>query len=484
MSNPYPPGPEGQPQQPYGSQPPPAGGAWGAAPQQPQAQQPQVPQQPQQPQQGGYQPTSASMPPSSPGSGYQSSAGQPSASQPSADQYGAPAGYGAQGYGGQAAGHAAQEPGYGPAPGGGQFDGGQFGGGQFDGGQFGGGGDQTGGQFGGQPPKKGPNKVVIGTIIGVVILALIGGVGGFLLYQKNQEEKEFARQVETAGQTVQGYFDALVAGDPAKALGFSSEPADGPLVAPEVYKAAAEAAPVGDVTVGEAQVVQDDDKNFVSASVDSSWTVDGQEMSKTWTLSKAGDDWKLDAVTGSVTLADSSLDIVINGAPVEPGTYQALPGKYAVSTGVDAIIYKSESFTVTGPGEEISWLADASISDDAKKKVVDNAKSALDECMSQNDIMNEACPNRFNVDPKFTIDSKTVEFGLLQDPWKDATIVHLEGNQFAIEATFHFTLKAVATNKDDDKKYNITGSGKDGKVWRAISSLDDAKVTWQFVRNA
>lgn len=475
MSNPYP-GQGGQPQQPFGSGPqqpgggqqhpgggqqypagggqqPPGGSSWGS------------PQQPGQQGQGGWGgQQSGQQPPPPP----QTPGGIPSAPPP-------PPG-GAQQYPGQ-------------QPIGQQSPGGYQQSEQLPPGQTPWAANQQAGQGGPggpQAPAKKSKlpKILLFAGIGVVVLALIIGGGLFWNHQKKLEaerlaQEEHDRQVQTAGETVNGFFEALKAGDVEKALGYSSAPPEGesPLLAPEVAKKAAEAAPVEALKVEPAVVTQDANGAYTGATVKSTYTIDGKDVEKEWKLTKAGEDWKLGKVTSAVQFGSTDLAITVNGAKITDSKAEALPGKYTVTTDNTNFEFKSKSFTVTEPEKDVSWIADATPTDAALKTVAATVKASLSSCLKKKELSPDNCPNRFKAPAGVKVDTNTIKFGVTNDPFADAKMRHQSGNVFQVQLTFVFSISAKGKKGDSD----VTLSGKgDKKTWVATVDLGSKDVRWTY----
>ena len=349
-----------------------------------------------------------------------------------------------------------------------------------------GGAGGPGGPGGPQAPAKKSKlpKILLFSGIGVVVLALIIGGGLFWNHQKKLEaerlaQEEHDRQVQTAGETVNGFFEALKAGDVEKALGYSSEPPEGesPLLAPEVVKKAAEDAPVEGLTVEPAVVTQDPNGAYTGATVKSTYTIDGKDVEKEWKLTKSGEDWKLGKVTSVVSFGSTDLTIKVNGAEITESKAEALPGKYTVASDNSNFEFKSKSFTVTQPEKDVSWIADASPTKEAVNSVADAVKSSLQTCLKKKELSPSNCPNRFKAPSGVKVDNNSIKFGVANDPFKDAEMRHVKGNVFQMKMTFVFSISAKG--KRGDSNVSLSGKG-DSKTWTATADVSSKKVVWVY----
>ncbi|MFW6600274.1 hypothetical protein ACQBAU_09685 [Propionibacteriaceae bacterium Y2011] len=486
MSNPY----QGNPgqsggQSPYGQQPQGGQGGW----------QPQAPQGGQQ--QGGYGQSAGSQP-SAPqyGQGQQPSFGQSAGSQPSAPQYG----QGQQPSSGQSAGSQPSAPQYGgsqppPAPGAGQ---GQWGAAptQVMHNQPGAGGQQggydNGGQWGaGNPPQQPPKKkspvgkIVLFAGIGVLVIALV--VGGVLFYNEQQRIKaeeaaaeaariENERQITTAGETVTGFLESLKAGDLNAALAFAAEKPEGPLLTEEVFAAAAKAAPVGDITAEPAQVTQDPNGAYTTATVKASYTVDGKTVEKDWELTKSGEDWKLATITAPVTFGSTNLKVLVNGTEITTDKAEALPGKYTVTTDSEYMAFKSGSFTVVEPGAAVSWLADAAPTEKATTEGVAAVKESLNNCLKQKSLAPANCPFKFNTADGVNVDANSIKYTLEGDPFANAKL-SVAGTVGTLPLTIRVGVTATGTR--GSSKVTLKADPRDRNVIALVSLDGTKKVLWR-----
>lgn len=323
--------------------------------------------------------------------------------------------------------------------------------------------------------------------IGVVVLALIIGGGLFWNHQKKleaerQAQMEHDRQVQTAGETVNGFFEALAAGDAEKALSYSASPPEkeSPLLAPEVVKKAAEAAPVENLELQPATVQQDPNGAYIGASVKSTYTIDGKDVEKEWKLTKVGEDWKLGKVTAMVQLGSTDLTVLVNGVEVTDSKVAALPGKYTVSSDNEYFEFKSTSFTVTQPEKDVSWIADANPTEAAVKSVVEAVKSSLASCLKEKTLQPSNCPNRFKAPEGVKVDNSTIKYGLANNPFPDAQMRHRSGTIFEMKLTFVFELTAKGKKGDDEVKLSDKGQSK---TWIAAVDLSSKKVQWTYAGN-
>jgi len=335
---------------------------------------------------------------------------------------------------------------------------------------------QPGGPTAPPPAKKSAlPKILLFGGIGVVVLALI--IGGFAFWNYQQQVEADKKVVLAAQETVQGYLDAVATGDAEKALGYAATKPDGPLLTNEVAQAAAKAAGIKVASVDPAVATKDKDGKWTKATVHASYTVGDKTVSRDFPLTRSGDAWKIDKVTGTVSLGKSSVPFKINGASITDTTStEALPGTYAITSDDEVFEFQSKSFTVTEPGSQVKWLADTKPTDKALSAAKALLVNRYQECLKDtNNLAQDNCPFGFKLPPGVSLVKGSVRFTPSGDPFSGAKWVKVSDKVYSMTVTVTMSVKATGKKGKDEgpltasnQKFQAIGTvelGSNNYVW-------------------
>lgn len=283
-------------------------------------------------------------PPYTPQAGQPGSPGYPAPDYPASGY--PPQGYSAPGYpaSGYPAGYPASgHPGQDVAPGGNPYSapGGYAAGGAMPPGSADG---QPSAPGEGGPAKKLPRGAIIGLVAGgaVVVLALAAGIAVPLITGGGGGESRPSAELSEPEQLVFDYLTALSEGDATAARKFvESDTYDQSLLTDEVLAISLEAGPIADIEVGRSRAGEYD-----SISVPVTFTIGGEEVSRTFEVWELGDEFLLvDGVERIPNYGFEALPLSVNGveigddAVIFPGTYElTVDSEYFEVEGGESIV--------------------------------------------------------------------------------------------------------------------------------------------------
>lgn len=342
------------------------------------------------------------------------------------------------------------------------------------------------------PPRKSSalKKALLFSGIGIVVLALVfGGVAYWAHQQQLEAERqagvaaaEAARaetegQAAAAGAVVTSYFTALAAGDVETVLGLAVTKPEGPLLAPEVVKAATKAGPVSDLKVEPAKVTSDAAGGHPTATVRASWSIGGTTVTKEWALTKSGADWKFDKVTAPVRLGAALVPYKVNEVEVGGTTTEALPGTYTVTPTMPAFQFATGTFTVTEPGKAVAWETEATPTGAALNEAKAALKASLDACLKQtNSFSPPNCPLRWNAPAGVTVNPGSVRIKSLNDPFANRELTHASGTVWGIQTDV--IASATGSGRRGGTALTLTAPSTTFKAYGSID-LVSRKITWE-----
>ena len=316
-------------------------------------------------------------------------AGQP-ANQPSpygapGQPYGQPSPYGAPGqqpsYGhpGQpssapGAGYPGQQPGYGQ-PGYGQPG--------YGGGPSGPNGPGSGGGRSKLPFILGGGGLVLLIVIVVIIVAVVHANhnGDVVAPQTNPSTRSSSStksQPENASDAVQGYLNALAAGDATKALSYlSQQPSDTSMMTDAVVKASLKSVPLTGITVPK---VTDKYAYEVSAS----YKLGDRPVNAKFEIDNSSGHFLIDQGYAELDLSDvaNGLPLTLNGTKVSADKVYLFPGSYQLATTAKYIsLGSSADFLVQQPDDYPDVEPKAELTAEGQKIFKQKVTAAADACI-------------------------------------------------------------------------------------------------------
>jgi hypothetical protein len=266
--------------------------------------------------------------------------------------------------------------------------------------------------------KKGKG-LVIGIIGGAVALVLVvAAVVAVLLTSKAGPVSTEPDKATTSTAALQGYLQALAAGDADKAKQYAmSAPADSPLLTNDFLKATVAKSPVTEIQVDPQKDVG------TSANVSANYKLGGTLVQGSYQLTRVAKIWKLNSVVTTVDRPSywGTLGVTINGTAAPASQLSFFPGVYQLATGTSLLSFDQATFTVNEPSDYVSALSSSqpALTDAGKKLMISQAQAWLTQCLAAQDTnpkdcgMNTPLPSGATLAPgslKRTVDSTTAPF--------------------------------------------------------------------------
>ncbi|HYI52577.1 MAG TPA: hypothetical protein VEX57_01320 [Microlunatus sp.] len=323
---------------------------------------------------------------------------------------------------------------------------------------------------GGQPPKK---SKAVPIIIGAVVLALVvAAIGVGVALSRGGEEPVAGggtggttsappAEAKKASDAVQGYLEALAAGDAQAALAFASTaPTDTTFLTNEVLAASNKTAAISAINVPE---VDDEYAYRVAAS----FSMGKQAINTDFSVEKDGDAWKLRDVAADLDLQSKrakTLPMLINGVNVETDKVLLFPGSYTFTSGNKNVDYgKSSTLIVKSPSEYPDGLSDIqpTLTSAGDKAFTNAVEDSVKKCMKSKDLKNPGCPNNVtkvtgSVKPK----EGTFEWSYDKDALDNLKVRLDYDNPAVAEAFVYLSMKAEGDCGDSRCRITPTTSPK------------------------
>ena len=313
----------------------------------------------------------------------------------------------------------------------------------------------------GAPPPRQRSKVPL--IIGIVAAAMVLVIVLAVVLQsqarsraEQQEREEAQARVDGAAGSVQGVFDAIVAGDAATALSYLRADGNQEMLTDEVLAASAEIAPITDVVVTPPAEIS----VYTSfAEVEVSYRLGETDVQQTYQVTDTDADgsWVVDGVLASYYLYDldasTGLTLLLNGAAVTNEEFLLFPGAYEFTTTTTYFtLGDSTAFEVTDPyvvesptlepaltkdgiiafRQAVSDAVDACV---ASKKLETGCGLSLEKELSDGTVLKDGTIERsLTSDAKQTI--KTMKPTLSYDNWVLAQGEYIGGVDVVAEGTY------------------------------------------------
>ena len=234
-----------------------------------------------------------------------------------------------------------------------------------------------------------------GLIVGIVVLvvAILAVVFGFRIFSggnnnsngnsntgTNNTNSGTAGQATTAVAAVQGYLQALAAGNSADALAYmDTTPSDTTYLTDAVLAAGNAINPITNINVTAGS------SDYMVAAT---YTIGSQTINANYYAQQYGKYYKLNNATGSAFLPDTGgMPIKLNGVAVTSSAYSDLtlfPGSYVVTVDNPLLTVTGGNFVVTDPmhgGDNFDMTID--LTADAQTQFQAAAKAQLDSCMAE-----------------------------------------------------------------------------------------------------
>lgn len=236
---------------------------------------------------------------------------------------------------------------------------------------------------------KGGSIAIIAVVIVAILAAAIGiavamGAGGQTRGPgsggQTTSTSSAPRQANSAAGAVQGFLDALAAGNAADALAYAAtQPDDTTFLTDQVLAASQAIAPITNINVHTG--------GTTSSTVSASYQLGTKSVNASFGTTKDGNTYKLTAVTTDLSVSSglAAYSALLNGVPIgESGSITVFPGAYRVTVDNSFLTVTDGDFTVVDPeGYFGSKTISVDLADDAQSKLQTAATSALRACMAE-----------------------------------------------------------------------------------------------------
>lgn len=314
-------------------------------------------------------------------------------------------------------------------------------------------------------------------IAGAVLVVL--GLVGAIAWAVRPQPAAGSVPAATPQQAVTGFLESLASGDAERALEYAQyRPTDLTLLNRSVLEASHQQGALAIVSVPEVG-------GAGTVSVPAQVTLGGQPTTIVFAVTQTAPGWRLSQVTSTIDpgpLPDS-LGPTLNGQPLTSTSHvEVFPGLYSFGESAPEITLGESRVVVDSVGEDIRAGLQPTLTSAGEKKANAIAAAAVDACMAQRSPMPEGCPNSVKVTTGQKINTKTIKWTLVGDPWKNATYT-LDVNdptQARGAASLTFRFRCTITQKGDT--YMVDQTNPPVAVKYLLTVTDPkAPVAWQRV---
>ncbi len=304
----------------------------------------------------------------------------------------------------------------------------------------------------------------------MLVIALVGCAGA---------DRALHPRLDTPVRAVAAFYQAVVAGDSARALNLVAEPpSDRTLLTDDVLKRSNELAPITNLSYA----AQDDGRVAVTFSLGSS-----QQRAVVRTVA-GPDGYRLTDGLGAIDFTTELTGVLVNGAtwPAETASAAVFPGAYEVVTPHRYVVLKplsgdlwllpgGESETGTAAG-----LPKGSLSDAGRGAAVDATRLSLDACLAATDSNPSGCPQGISRKNRYQPKGK-VQWGLQDEPTWDQARVQLQERPtgVSVSITLAFIVAGDFTDTANQSSVSATLQSDPGSYVAIVDlATDPPVVAW------
>lgn len=192
-------------------------------------------------------------------------------------------------------------------------------------------------------------------------------------------------KANSAQAAVQGFLEALAAGDAATAMGYAgSTPSDTSLLTNEVLAASNATAPITEI-----KVTAPSSKYMPTSAT---YMLGDVPVTAEFSTTEASGTWKLRNVTRDVSLSGmTGVALTLNGAAVTGTKLVVFPGAYTLATANPNYKVGGGSFTATSPDDYSSPNFELSLSSTGLTALRNAAQTHLAYCVRQTSLAPKTC---------------------------------------------------------------------------------------------
>ena len=295
-------------------------------------------------------------------------------------------------------------------------------------------------------------------------MLVIAAVAAIFLTQKAAPASTEPDKVTKATAALQGYLQALAAGDADKAKQYAmNPPADSPLLTNDFFAASIAKNPITEI-----QVDPQNDSG-TSAYLTANYKIGGKLVQGNYQLTKVAKLWKLNSVVTTVDRPTywGTLGVTINGTAAPTSQLSFFPGVYQLGTGTSLLAFEQPAFTVNSPGDYVSGLSTTgpALTDAGKKAMIAKSQEWLTQCLAVQDTNPKDCGMNTPLPDGATLASGSLKRVVdATTPFADAT------PRVSYDDPSKITLSSYATVK-------ITAADTAGNTYSGSTSVTSAVGT-------
>ncbi|MBP8920150.1 MAG: hypothetical protein R2719_05780 [Micropruina sp.] len=308
-----------------------------------------------------------------------------------------------------------------------------------------------------------------------VAVVLIAGVAWLLRPQQDPS----AVPASSPKEAVTGYLDALVTGDAERALQYAlNRPTDTSLLTRAMLEQSHKKAPLAVVDVPEAP--GGEPNTTLAAQV----TLGERATTLTFSLTRTEEGWRLGQVTSTIDpgALPGSLKVKLNGqALADTAHIEVFPGVYSFTESAAEIDLAGDPVVVDAVGNDVRAGLQPKLTKAGEKKAKAIATASLKACLARRSPAPSGCPNNVTVAKDQKIDTKTIRWTLVGDPWKGATQTLDAADPTQVRGATTLTLRFRCTLTQGGQRYTVDQTNRVNVRYQLRVTDRKEPVVWQRI---
>ena len=308
----------------------------------------------------------------------------------------------------------------------------------------------------------------------LVVLALIGSIAWALRPQPAQNGISSA----TPQQAVRGFLDALAGSDADRALQFAlTKPTDTALLTRAVLESSNKTGPLTVVNVPEVG-------GSGTVQVPAEVGIGDHRATITFSVAQTDAGWRLQQVTSTIDpgALPATLGPTLNGQPLTNTAHiEVFPGSYTFGEDVDEITLADRPVLVAAVGDDVKAGLEPTLTSKGVKAANAIAEKAVKACMAKRDPSPQGCPNSVTVAVGQKLDTKSIKWNLVGNPWKNATYTLdvADPTQARGATTLNFRFRCTLTQNGE--KYMVDQKNEVSVRYMLTVTDPSVSVVWQRI---
>ncbi len=325
------------------------------------------------------------------------------------------------------------------------------------------------------PPPRRSRSRWIAAVAFLVLAVLIGGIAWLLRPQPPAS----SAPATTPQQAVTGYLNALVAADADQALEYAlNRPTDTTLLTRDMLEASHRTAALAVVNVPEVN-------GSGTVAVPAEVKLGDKAATITFSATQTEAGWRLAQVTSTIDPGPlpAELGATLNGQPLtDPAHLEVFPGVYVFGEKLREITLDGAKVTVDAVGEDIRAGLQPVLTAAGEKQASKVAAAALQRCLAKKAPAPDGCPNSVAIGKDQKVDTKSIRWDLIGDPWKNATYTLdvADPTNARGAARLKFRFRCTLTQNGEKYKVDQTLPAVDVRYLLSVTNAK-APVVWQRV---